>query len=129
MLTEGCAFGDRLLATTSPHTHTVDNVALLGLVPETAGLVRTRRAGCAVDDVELAELLLMYSQQMFNEYNQDTGVLTPPPAKTGGGLPYAAHGGGVECPRTSQQRTRSRKRITSLCFFFCSSSRYLWAPI
>jgi hypothetical protein len=31
--------------------------------------------------------------------------------------------------RTSQQRTRSRKRMTSLCFFFCSSSRYLWAPI
>ena len=24
---------------------------------------------------------------------------------------------------------RSRKRMTSLCFFFCSSSRYLWAPI
>jgi len=82
-----------------------------------------------VDDVELAELLLMYSQQMFNEYNQDTGPLTPPPAETDGGLPYAAHGGGVWYPRTSQQRTRSRKRITSLCFFFCNSSRYLWAPI
>jgi len=41
--------------------------------------------------------------------------------------PYAAHG--VWVWRTSQQRTRSRKRMTSLCFFFCSSSRYLWAPI
>lgn len=31
--------------------------------------------------------------------------------------------------RTSQQRTRRRKRITSDCFFFWSSSTYLRAPI
>lgn len=30
---------------------------------------------------------------------------------------------------TSQQRTRKRKRRTSDCFFFCSSSTYLRAPI
>lgn len=30
---------------------------------------------------------------------------------------------------TSQQRTRIKKRIKSDCFFFCSSSTYLRAPI
>lgn len=49
----------------------------------------------------------MYSQQMVNEYDQSTGI--------DNATPYAAHG---LCWRTSQQRTRSRKRITSLCFFF-----------
>jgi hypothetical protein len=64
----------RLLASTSPHTHTVDDISLLRLVSQTASLVRARWAGSAVDDVELAELELMYSQQMFNEYDQSTGT-------------------------------------------------------
>ena len=64
----------RLLASTSPDTHTVDDIALLRLVPQTASLVRARGAGSAVDDVELAELELMYSQRMFNEYDQSTGT-------------------------------------------------------
>ena len=45
-----------LLAVTPPHTDAVDNVALLGLVTETAGLVGAGRARGAVDDVELAVL-------------------------------------------------------------------------
>lgn len=61
----------------------------------------------------------MYSQQMFNEYDQDTSTCIA--------LLYAAQGYS-DC-RTSQQRTRSKKRITSDCFFLLSSSRYLWAPI
>lgn len=70
----------------------------------------------------------MYSQQMFNEYDQDTGILSSRLAEQAlRKVPYATQVG-VMC-RTSQQRTRSRKRMTSLCFFFCSSSRYLWAPI
>lgn len=64
----------------------------------------------------------MYSQQMFNEYDQDTGS-----SQREAGGRYAAQVGVLG--RTSQQRTRSKKRITSLCFFFCNSSRYLWAPI
>jgi len=45
-----------LLASTSPHTHAVDYIALLGLVPKTASLVWTGRPRGAVDDVQLAEL-------------------------------------------------------------------------
>ena len=68
----------------------------------------------------------MYSQQMFNEYNQDTGNWSHSRC-CGRAICRSCrvvHGG-----HTSQQRTRSRKRMTSLCFFFASSSRYLWAPI
>ena len=48
--------GGGLLAATAADAHTVDNVALLGLVSETAGLVETARAGGAVDDIQLSEL-------------------------------------------------------------------------
>lgn len=48
--------GHGLLAVTATDTDTVDHVALLGLVPETAGLVRTRWAGRAVDNVQLPVL-------------------------------------------------------------------------
>lgn len=47
---------DGLLAATAADTDAVDDIALLGLVAETAGLVGARRAGSAVDDVQLAEL-------------------------------------------------------------------------
>ncbi len=56
LLTERGTLWYRLLPATSPHTHTVDDIALLGLVSETASLVGAGWAGGAVDDVELAEL-------------------------------------------------------------------------
>lgn len=60
----GLTLGDGLLPVTAPDTDTVDNVSLLGLVAQPAGLVGARRAGGAVDDVELAVLpapVLMFS--------------------------------------------------------------------
>ena len=46
----------RPLAPTTTDTDAVNDIALLGLVSEAARLVRTRRAGCAVDHIELTEL-------------------------------------------------------------------------
>lgn len=48
--------GYRLLAVTTADTHTVDHVALLGLVAETTGLIGARWAGRAVDNIQLAVL-------------------------------------------------------------------------
>ena len=60
------------LAATTADADAVDNVALLGLVPETAGLVGARGTAGAVDDLQLAKLS-MHSQLMFNEYtNRDS---------------------------------------------------------
>lgn len=50
------------LATSTADADAVDNVALLGLVPETAGLVGARGTAGAVDDLKLAKLS-MHSQQ------------------------------------------------------------------
>ena len=50
------AFRDRLLAASTADADTVDDIALLGLVPEPARLVGAGRSRGAVDDVELAEL-------------------------------------------------------------------------
>ena len=44
------------LASSAADTNAVDDVALLGLVAETAGLVGARWAGSSVDDIELTEL-------------------------------------------------------------------------
>jgi len=52
----GGALGDRPLATTTADTHAVDNVALLGLVSETASLVGAAGPRGTVDDVQLTEL-------------------------------------------------------------------------
>jgi len=54
--TVGGTLGDRALATTTAHAHAVDDKALLGLVAQTARLVRAARARGAVDDVQLAKL-------------------------------------------------------------------------
>jgi hypothetical protein len=54
------------LASTTTDTNAVDDIALLGLVTETAGLVWTRWAGSTVDDVQLAELYYALSAK-FNE--------------------------------------------------------------
>lgn len=55
------------LATTAADTDAVDNVALLGLVSEAAGLVGARWAAGAVDDLQLAKLS-MHSQQCSTSY-------------------------------------------------------------
>lgn len=55
-LTVGSTLWHRLLAVTPADTDTVDDVSLLGLVSETASLVRSRWAGSPVDNVELAVL-------------------------------------------------------------------------
>jgi hypothetical protein len=54
--TEGSTLSDRLFAVTAAHTDTVDDIALLGLVAKAASLVGARRAGCAVDNVQLTIL-------------------------------------------------------------------------
>lgn len=46
----------RPLPPSSPHTHAVDDIALLGLPSQTLGLVWARRFRSTVDDVQLAEL-------------------------------------------------------------------------
>lgn len=48
--------GNGPLPSTSPHTHTVDDIALLGLVSETASLIGTGGTGGAMDDFQLAKL-------------------------------------------------------------------------
>ena len=55
-LAVGGTLGDGLLAVTAADTDTVDNVALLGLVPKTAGLVGAGGTGGTVDDVQLTKL-------------------------------------------------------------------------
>ena len=54
--------GHRLLAASTADAATVDNVALLGLVTQTTGLIGTRGTAGTVDDFQLAKLL-MHSQQ------------------------------------------------------------------
>ena len=48
--------GDVLLAVTPANSHTVDDVALLGLVAQSASLVRAGGTGNTVDDVQLTVL-------------------------------------------------------------------------
>ena len=66
ILTVSSTLGYWTLATTATNSDTVDNVALLGLISKTASLVGTRRAGSAVDDVQLSELYFALSAK-FNE--------------------------------------------------------------
>jgi hypothetical protein len=54
------------LATSSTNTDPVDNIALLGLVAQTACLVGTGWPGCSMDDVQLSKLYLALSAK-FNE--------------------------------------------------------------
>lgn len=54
--TVGGTLGHGSLATTTSDADAVDDIALLGLVAETAGLVGARRAGSAVNDIQLTEL-------------------------------------------------------------------------
>lgn len=126
--TVGGTLRGRPLPSTPPDTDTVDNVALLGFVSETTGLVRAGWARGAVDDVQLAELELMYSQQIFNEYAQDTSRASSSPSIRQQrrsrvvmimlALCRSRRASWFHGRHTSQQRTRSKKRMTSLCFFF-----------
>lgn len=54
-LSVGGTLGGGPLASSTANTDTVDHVTLLGLVPETASLVGTRRTRSTVDDIEGAE--------------------------------------------------------------------------
>lgn len=67
--TVGGTLGGRLLAVTAADTDTVDEVALLGLVAETVGLVGARRTGSTVDDSELTVLPAPHTGQE----QEDTG--------------------------------------------------------
>lgn len=55
-LAVGGTLGNRALATTAADTDTVDNVALLGLVAEAAGLVGAGGTRSTVNGVQLTEL-------------------------------------------------------------------------
>jgi len=55
-LAVGSTLGHLFLAVTPPDTNTVDDISLLGLVSETASLIRARRTRCSVDNVQLAVL-------------------------------------------------------------------------
>lgn len=95
--------GDWLFAVTAADAHTVDNISLLGLVTETAGLVRAGWARGAVDDVQLS--------------------VFPAPVKL-----FQSSWSFAKSLETSY-RTRRRNRRTSDCFFLYNSPIYLYAPI
>ena len=63
-LARGVTLGHWLLAATAAHTHTEDDVALLGLVAETTGLVGPGGSRRAMDVVELTELPAAQTQQV-----------------------------------------------------------------
>lgn len=111
--TVGGTLGGRSLAATAANADAVDDIALLGLVSQAAGLVGAGRTGSTVADVELTKLYYALSakvQRVYSTGGEDMILVTrrkfcfPPPTM------------GIQ--RTSQQRTRRRKSIISLCFFF-----------
>lgn len=69
--TEGGTLGNWLLASTTADTDAVDNVALLGLVTQTASLVGARWAGRAVNDIQLAKLYYALSANVQRVYSRD----------------------------------------------------------
>ena len=62
-LTISSTLRSMLLAVSTAHADTVDHVALLGLVTQTAGLVGARRTRGAVDNVQLAVLPAAHTQE------------------------------------------------------------------
>jgi hypothetical protein len=70
-LAVGGTLGGGPLAASTADTAAVDNVTLLGLVSETAGLVGARRTAGAVDDLQLAKLS-MHSQQCSTSTSIET---------------------------------------------------------
>jgi hypothetical protein len=59
------------LATSTANTDTIDDIALLGLVTQTACLIRTRWAGSAVDNVQLSELYYALSANVQRVYSKE----------------------------------------------------------
>jgi hypothetical protein len=51
-LTVGSTLRSGPLATSTSDTDTINDIALLSLVPQTTGLIRTRRAGGTVNDIQ-----------------------------------------------------------------------------
>ena len=137
-LTIGGTLWHWALATSTADTDTVDNIALLGLVTQTACLIRTRWAGSTVDDVQLSKLYYALSAK-FNEciarsIRRCPHSIPRPQYSKMSVEQIRSIGSGFEVAKgsiylTSQHRTRRRKRRTSDCFFFCNSSTYLRAPI
>lgn len=135
MRTVGSTLWNWALSTTTTDTDTIDNIALLGLVTQTASLVGTRWTRCAVDDVQLSELYFTHSQQGFNECIAGSSKRRPRsttfscPRDGIRSIGFARYRIKGRIYLTSQHRTRRRKRRTSDCFFFWISSTYLRAPI
>jgi hypothetical protein len=133
--TVGGTLGDWALATSTANTSTVDNIALLGLVPKTASLVGAGWTGGAVDDVQLSKLYFALSAK-FNECIAGASSRCPPSPNVMRRPRERIQSIGVRSKSfqgskylTSQHRTRRRNRSTSDCFFFRISSTYLEAPI
>jgi hypothetical protein len=57
---------NRALPSTPTNANTVDDIALFSLIAQATGFIRTRWAGCAMDDVQLSKLYYALSA-MFNE--------------------------------------------------------------
>jgi hypothetical protein len=70
-LTIGSTLWHWPLATSTADTDTVDNIALLGLVTQTACLIRTRWTGSTVDDVQLSELYYALSANVQRVYSKE----------------------------------------------------------
>lgn len=136
--------GDWTLAASTADSDTVYDISLLGLVTQTASLVRSGWARSTVDDVQLSKLYYALSanvQRVYSKAHQKMATINlhvhniPICPESRFEVLIRLRG----CERievakgsiylTSQHRTRRRKRRTSDCFFFCNSSTYLRAPI
>lgn len=69
--TIGGTLRDRALATTTADANAVDDIALLGLVSEAAGLVGARRARGAVNNIQLTVLYYALSAKVQRVYSTD----------------------------------------------------------
>ena len=113
-LSEGGTLGGLLFPAASADTDAVDDVALLCLVPQSAGLVRARRAGGAVDDVQLAVLPASHALEescevglLLGAEGSEVGLGTPADWRIAAG---------------AQQRQRHQGEPISKCSFFrCTS--------
>ena len=108
-LAVGGTLGDGLLAVTATDTDTVDNVSLLGLVAETAGLVGARGAGRTVDDVELAVLPAAFEPSQQSDLRQMRALQHTERGGGIGGRPTASFCRAPQCTCTRPscwQRTR-----------------------
>ncbi len=114
--TIGGTLRDGLLAATTADTHAVDDIALLGLVSETAGLVGARGTRGAVDDVQLTELYCCSLSKMFNDCIARTESL----AGTGvflnsrQNVTAALRDESIQCPATPSTCISIEKRLFNI---------------